>query len=184
MVNESGSPSLSPPQRSHWGPRLGWPSCVTRGIDPGLLITWLHWKLTSTINIDLAAISSGESDINLSLPAQSVRRREEGKKVVVVVVVMVLGKVVLGEWCGAKFSEIDAERLIWFHAEWVVLKDRCGSWIRENFSWGQMWYGVYRDWFWRGQSMGKYVLYGLSRKMTLLNNILRIFKAKWKWWIQ
>lgn len=58
----------------------------------------------------------------------------------------------------------------------MVLKDRCGVWIRENFSWGQMWYGVYRDWFWRGQSMGKYVLYGLSRKMTLLNNILRILK--------
>lgn len=112
-------------------------------------------------------------------PSQSggERAEVEGKKVVVVVVmVMVLGKVVLGEWCGAKFSEIDAERLMWFHAEWVVLKDRCGSWIRENFSWGQMWYGVYRDWFWRGQSMGKYVLYGLSRKMTLLNNILRILK--------
>lgn len=184
MVNESGSPSLSPPQRSHWGPRLGWPSCVTRGIDPGLLITWLHWKLTSTINIDLAAISSGESDINLSLPAQSVRRRERRlewreRKWWWWWWWWSWGKVVLGEWCGAKFSEIGAERLMWFHAEWVVLKDRCGVWIRENFSWGQMWYGVYRDWFWRGQSMGKYVLYGLSRKMTLLNNILRILKLLW-----
>lgn len=77
-MNLGHHPSL--PLRSHWGPRLGWPSCVTRGIDPGLLITWLHWKLTSTINIDLAAISSGESDINLSLPAQSVRRRERRLK--------------------------------------------------------------------------------------------------------
>lgn len=121
-MNLGHHPSL--PLRSHWGPRLGWPSCVTRGIDPGLLITWLHWKLTSTINIDLAAISSGESDINLSLPAQSVRRRERrlkwrerkwwwwwwwwwswGKWFLGNDVVLSLVRLVQKDWCGSMLSE-------------------------------------------------------------------------------
>lgn len=52
-------------------------SCVTRDIDSGLLITWLHWKLTSTINID-PAISSGEADISGSLLGQKVGTVREG----------------------------------------------------------------------------------------------------------